>query len=105
MTAQGQPTTLRHMDDSHLKALLDAANVEQEGEWSVAAEDRTLTFHVSSGGVGLNIAKVTRVRVAAGLLYAENMRGELFVLKLGEVFAGSVEGAKPHGRKAGFRRE
>jgi hypothetical protein len=93
------------MDESHLKALLDAANVEQEGDWSVAAEDRTLTLHAASGGVGLNIAKISRLRVTGGLLHAESVRGELFVLKLSEVFAGSVEGAKPHGRKAGFHRE
>lgn len=91
------------MNDLHLKALLDAAHVTQEDDWSVASEDRTLTFHVASGGVGLNIAKVTRVRVDSGLLFAENLRGELFVLSLSDVFAGSVEGGPTHGRKAGFR--
>ncbi len=91
------------MNDSHLRALLDAAHAKPEGEWSVAAEDRTLTFHVASGGVGLNVAKVTRVKVESGLLYAENLRGELFVLSLAEAFAGSVEGGEAHGRKAGFR--
>lgn len=104
LTELRRPTTLRRMDDSHLKALLDAADVKQDGEWSVAADDRTFTFHVSSSsGVGLNIGKVSRVRAKGGLLFAETVRGELYVLSLGEVFAGSVEGAQDHGRKAGFQ--
>src|SRR5690606_23971616 len=43
----------RAMDDSQFKALLEAAQVEKEGEWSVLTGEKTLTLHVSSGGVGL----------------------------------------------------
>jgi|GEM_PF-1533931 len=90
------------MDDKHYRALLDAARVTLDGPWALLTEDRTVTLHVSSGGVGLNIGKVVRLRLDGTLLQAENSQGELFVVALEDVFAASIDGAKKAARKAGF---
>src|SRR5688572_21105201 len=90
------------MDDKHYRALLEAARVSQDGPWATVMEDRTITLHVASGGVGLNIGKVVRLRSEGLLLHAENTHGEVFVLSLGDVFAASIDGGKKAGRKAGF---
>lgn len=91
------------MDDSQFKALLEAAQVEKEGEWSVLTGEKTLTLHVSSGGVGLAVSKVVRLRVVAGLLQTENQQGDLFLVSIAEVFAGSIHGRGTKSRQAGFR--
>jgi hypothetical protein len=90
------------MDERHYRALLEAARVSTDGPWSLLTEDRTVTLHVSSGGVGLNIGKVVRLRLDGTLLQAENSQGELFVVTLEDVFAASIDGAKKAARKAGF---
>jgi hypothetical protein len=91
------------MTNEQLSALLEAAAVEKDGDWNVLPGERTLTLHVEKGGVGLNVSKVTRVRVQGELVFAQNMREELTVLFLGDVFAGAVDGAAKAVRKAGFR--
>lgn len=102
LTAPRPATTLRFMDDKHYRALLEAARVSQDGPWAVMTEERTITLHVASGGVGLNISKVVRLRSEGLLLHAENAQGEVFVLSLGDVYAASIDGGKKAGRKAGF---
>src|SRR5690606_10637201 len=42
----------RAMDDKHYRALLEAARVSQDGPWALMTEERTITLHVASGGVG-----------------------------------------------------
>lgn len=91
------------MDLEHLTALLDLAGTDEEESWKVLRDERTVTFHVSSQGVGLNVSKIRRVRVQTGLLFAENQNGDGYVLKLSEVFAGSVDPPNKGSRKAGFR--
>lgn len=92
----------RLMDDKHYRAFLEAARVGQDGPWASLTEERTVTLHVASGGVGLNISKVVRLRSEGALLYAENSLGETFVLSLTDVFAASIDGGRKAGRKAGF---
>jgi hypothetical protein len=90
------------MDEKHLAALLEAAEAERDGPWSVLAEDRKLTLHIGVAGVGLNVSKIVRLRTESGLLFAENDHGELCVVALADVFAGAVEGKRRSSRKAGF---
>lgn len=90
------------MEEKHYRALLEAARVSRDGGWATVIEERTVTLHVASGGVGLNFAKLVRFRLDEGLIYAENGQGEVFVLALGDVLAASIEGGKKAGRKAGF---
>lgn len=92
------------MENNHLTAVLKAAEATADGEWSILAEDRSLTLHAASGGVGLNITQIRRVRVDEAVLWAETVRGETFIVTLSDVFAAAVvDGAKKGERKAGFR--
>lgn len=92
------------MENKHLSAVLEAAEATSEGDWSVLEGERTITFHAASGGVGLNITQVRRVKTDDQLLFAESSRGETFVLALEDVFGAAVVDAnKKHERKAGFR--
>lgn len=91
------------MTNEHLTALLDAAGAETDGDARVLPGERTLTLHVEKGGVGLNVARVTRLRLQGDLLFAQNTRDETTVLFLADVFAGAIEGEAKVSRKAGFR--
>jgi len=102
LTTPRAPITLACMDDKHYRAVLEAAKVSHDGPWATVIDERTITLHLSSGGVGLNIGKIVRLRLEGSLLYAENALGEAYVLGLGDVFAASIEGGKKAGRKAGF---
>lgn len=91
------------MDSDHLGSLLNLAGTEKDGEWSVLKDERSLTLHAAEAGVGLNVAKVRKVRTDGSLLFAENLQGDIFVLQLSSVFAGSVDPPNKESRKAGFR--
>lgn len=91
------------MNSDHLGSLLNVAGTDKDGEWSVLKDDRTLTLHAAHSGVGLNVGKLRKLRVERGLLFAENVQGDVFVLELENVFAGSVDPASKELRKAGFR--
>ncbi len=91
------------MDSAHLDGLLELAGTELEGKWSILKDDRTLTLHAASAGVGLNVTKVRKIRVAGELIYAENAHGDTFLLPLAVVFAGSVDPPSKSNRQAGFR--
>ena len=91
------------MDAAHLESLMDVAGSDQEEGWSVLKDDRTLTLHAASSGVGLNVTKVRKVRVAGDLMFAENVVGDTFVLPLSAIFAGSVDPPSKASRQAGFR--
>jgi len=90
------------MDDKHYRALLEAARVSQDGPWSLVMDERTITLHLASDGVGLNVGKVVRLRHEGNLIFAENSSGEVYVLDLVHVYAASIEAGKKAGRKAGF---
>lgn len=91
------------MNSEQLNALLSVAGTDSEGEWSVLKDDRTLTLHASHEGVGLNVAKIRKVRLSGDLVYAENINGDVFVVLQKSLFAGSVDPASKRSRKAGFR--
>ncbi|HSC85732.1 MAG TPA: hypothetical protein VLC09_00595 [Polyangiaceae bacterium] len=91
------------MKNEHLSALLEAAGAENDGEYRVLPGERTLTLHIEKGGVGLNVAKVSRLRVQGELLFAQNAREELTVLYVADVFAIAMDGEAKTTRKAGFR--
>lgn len=95
--------TLLPMELEHLKTLLDLAGTDDDSSWKVLKDDRTLTLHAASQGVGLNVSKIRRIRTEGALVLAENVHGDAFVLNLADVFAGSVDPANKSSRKAGFR--
>ena len=91
------------MTKEHLSTLLEAAAVETEGNWRVLPGERTLTLHLEKGGVGLNVSKISRVRLEGDLVFAQNAREELTMLFLTDVYAAAVDGEAKTARKAGFR--
>lgn len=91
------------MDKVHLQALLSVAGTEEDGEWSTVKDNRTLTLQCAQDGVGLNIGKVRKLRTEVDLLFAENAHGDVFVIALSSIFAGSVDPLSKASRTAGFR--
>jgi len=95
--------TLWRMELSHLKTLLELAGTDEQDGWRVLKDERTITLHLATQGVGLNVTKIRRIRHEGELLCAENQNGDTFVINLVDVFAGSVDPANKGSRKAGFR--
>jgi hypothetical protein len=87
---------------SLLKALLEVADASKvEGGWTSLGQF-TLTLHAASNGAQLSIAKIDAVKFAGPLVYAKSVRGETHVIRLEDIFAGTVEASRETGRKAGF---
>ena len=87
---------------SLLKALLEVAEAQKaEGGWTSLGQ-YTLTLHAAFNGAQLSIAKIDAVKVVGALVYAKSARGETHVIRLEDIFAGTVEASRETGRKAGF---
>ncbi len=86
-----------------LSALLEAAAATTDDEgWQHPAEGRSMTLHLAHDGAALAMSRISSIRSSGGLVYARSSQGELYVVSIDDVFAGSVEGPKDVGRKAGF---
>lgn len=91
------------MTNEHLSAILAAADAKAESDgWSSVDGDRTLTLYVSAGTTSLNVTRIEGVRREGDLVFARSQRGEVYVLALADVYAGSVEAPKAASRAAGF---
>lgn len=91
------------MTEEHLTALLTAAEAKKDDKGFLrVADGRSLTLYVASGAAGLTVSRVEAVRLERELLQARTAKGELFVLALGDVYAGAVDLVGPTARKAGF---
>jgi hypothetical protein len=94
---------LRPMTEDHLTALLTTAEAKKDDKGFLkAAEGRYLSLHVASSGASLTVSKIEAVKTDKHLIHARTVRGEIFVLALEDIFAGSVEQPPNAGRKAGF---
>jgi hypothetical protein len=91
------------MTNEHYAALLEAAAAETKDGVSTFPGERTISLHAAFAGASLNVSKIVQVRLQAGLVYAQNSRGETTILQLSDIFAGGVEGEARAARKAGFR--
>jgi len=91
------------MTKEHLDQLLAGVGAELDGEgWHAMGEGRLLTLYAAHGGAGLTVSRVEAIKQAGGLLQARTQRGEVFMLALDDVYAGSGDGHGPTKRKAGF---
>jgi hypothetical protein len=92
------------MTEEHLTALLTTAEAKKDDKGFLrAADGRNLSLYAASSGANLTVTKVEAVKIDKNLLYARTARGEIFVLALEDIFAGSVEQpSSSTGRKAGF---
>ena len=84
---------------TNLLKLADAGKTEDG--WASLGK-YTLTLHTAFNGAALSLAKIEAVKVAAPLVYAKSTRGETHVVRLEDIFAGTVEASRESGRKAGF---
>lgn len=92
------------MTNEHLTALLELGGAKLEDGWSVLSSERTMTLHIAYQGAALNVARIQRVQVKGELVYTGTSRGEVTVICLADIFAGSIEGQmSPSARSAGFR--
>ena len=91
------------MTSDHLAALLALAEATQDAQgWTSLKDGRHLTLHVATGGVSLAVGRVEALKVGGTLVTARTARGELYVVRLEDIFAGAVEGPSNSFRKAGF---
>ena len=92
----------RGMTGDQLGALLKLADASKADDgWSTLG-NYSLTLHTAFNGASLSFAKLDSLKVAGPLLYAKSTRGETHVLRLDDVFAGTIEASRETGRKAGF---
>jgi hypothetical protein len=91
------------MTEEMLKAVLETAQAKTDKDWTVVPEGRLVTLYASHDGVGLTVAKVERLRIAHGMVRAQNAKSETYFVALADLFAAAVEGTDtPNARKAGF---
>jgi hypothetical protein len=92
------------MTSDHLAALLALAEASPDTQgWTSFGHGRHLTLHVAtSGGVSLAVGRIEALKVGGPLVTARTAKGELYVVRLEDVFAGAVEAAGGSARKAGF---
>ncbi|HEX3773033.1 MAG TPA: hypothetical protein VHV51_01145 [Polyangiaceae bacterium] len=91
------------MTEEHLTALLNAAEAKKDDKgWVSAADGRLFTLYIAYSGAGLTVSRIEAVRIEGKLLHARTNRGELYLLALGDVYAGALEGPAATSRKAGF---
>jgi hypothetical protein len=85
-----------------LQALLEVADANKvEGGWTSLGQ-YTLTLHAASNGAQLSFAKIDAIKIAGSLVQAKSARGETHIIRLEDIFAGTVEASRETGRKAGF---
>jgi len=92
------------MTDEMFDAILRKAECEKKGEHAKLPEGRTLSLYVAHQGCSLTVSRIVEVIQDGGLIEARNVKGELFILSRGDIFAASVAGGSKDGpsRKAGF---
>ena len=91
------------MTEEHLTALLTAAEAKRDDEgFTRPAEGRTLTLYLATGSASLTVSKIEALRVDKDLVRARTTKGEIFLVELKDVYAGSVDTSGGSARKAGF---
>lgn len=91
------------MDSAHIKALLTGAGAKEgEGGFWEVADGKAITLYAATNGVALPIPRGIALRHDGALTQIRTAKGELFVVRTDDLFAGAIEGSGPTARKAGF---
>ena len=91
------------MTEEHLTALLTTAEAKKDDKGFLrAAEGRNISLYAGTAGASLTVTKIEAVKIEKQLIHARTSRGEVFILALEDIFAGSVDQPLSSGRKAGF---
>ena len=90
------------MTAEQLNSLLKLADAGKgEDGWSSLGQN-TLTLHTAFNGASLALSRIEEIKQQGPLLFAKGSRGETHVVRLDDVFAGTIEASREKGRKAGF---
>lgn len=90
------------MTGEQLASLLSVAEFNRGADGWNELSRHTLTLHAAYNGAALSFGRIQAIKHEAGLIQARNSRGETHVVRLDDVFAGTVEPSREEGRKAGF---
>jgi hypothetical protein len=90
------------MTGEQLASLLSVAESTRSADGWDELSRHTLTLHAAYNGAALSFGRIEGIKHEGGLLQARNARGETHVVRLDDVFAGTVEPSREKGRKAGF---
>jgi hypothetical protein len=90
------------MTADQLAKLLELAEARKGDEGWVSLEQYTLTLHTAFNGASISFSRIEEVKVTAPLLFAKSTRGETHVVRVEDIFAGTIEASREKGRKAGF---
>jgi hypothetical protein len=102
LTGKGISLLDQFMTGEQLASILKLAEAGKGDDgWSTLGQ-YTLTLHTAFNGASLSLSRIEEVKLNAPLIYARGARGETHVVRLDDVFAGTIEASKEKGRKAGF---
>lgn len=92
------------MTQDMLRTVLDTAQAREVEGWHQLSDGRLLSLYTAHDGVSLTVQKIEAVRLASGVLFARNHKGETFMLALEDVFAAAFDAGSTSTatRKAGF---
>lgn len=90
------------MTNEVFQSVLKLCEASQKDGWQQLPEGRQLTVHLASGGVGLTISRITRVRTEGPQVEVRTLRDETFVFVLPDAFACAYEDSGSKSRRAGF---
>jgi hypothetical protein len=90
------------MTSDQVASLLELAEAKKvDGGWLETGSFH-LTLHAAYNGASLRLARIEGVKLQGPLIFARGPRGEIHVVRVEDVYAGSVEPLKEKVRKAGF---
>jgi hypothetical protein len=90
------------MTEEHFNALLTAAEAKKEERGYSLPEGRSITLYVASNGASLTVSRVQAAKLDKGLIHAQTIKGERYLVALQDCFGGSIDAPPSGGRKAGF---
>jgi hypothetical protein len=90
------------MTNEVFQSVLKLCEAKASEGWQQLPEGRQLTVHLASGGVGLTISKIAKLRTEGAQVEARTMRDETYVFVLTDAFACAFEDSGAKSRRAGF---
>lgn len=92
------------MDKAHLATIIGMAGGKEGADgFSELPDGKSITWYVAHAGASMNISKSSSCKLDGALLIVRNLKGELYVVELADVYGASIEGGSSSpARRAGF---
>jgi hypothetical protein len=90
------------MTTDQLAKLLELAEARKGEEGWSSLGQYTLTLHTAYNGASISFSRIEEVKVSSPLLFCKSTRGETHIVRVEDIFAGTIEASREKGRKAGF---